>query len=113
MSDLTSDRHDPRLTHGVDTEPVGMAEAYLVLSPEELAKGFVRPVRRAYEHTGPRLGLDRPCNTVTTMSQALAETYAREPQFYGATYCVACKAHRPVGPEGEFVWAGTDIKVGS
>ena len=53
------------------------------------------------------------CNTVTTMGIALAETYAREPGFYGATYCVRCKMHRPVGEDGEFVWEGTDIRVGT
>ena len=44
------------------------------------------------------------CKTVTTMGQALSETYAREPGFYGATYCCGCSMHRPVGPGGEFVW---------
>jgi hypothetical protein len=50
------------------------------------------------------------CGTVTTMGDALAETYAREPKFYGSTYCVTCQMHRPVG---EFVWDGTDEVVGS
>lgn len=44
------------------------------------------------------------CGTVTTMAQALAETYARNPRFYGATYCCGCRRHLPVGPQGEFVW---------
>jgi hypothetical protein len=47
------------------------------------------------------------------MGQAIAETYARDPKFYGATYCVHCDMHRPVGPDGEFVWDGTDEKVGT
>lgn len=34
---------------------------------------------------------------------ALAETYAREPGFYGSTYCCSCRMHRPVGAGGEFV----------
>lgn len=41
------------------------------------------------------------CNTRTTMGNALAETYAREPSFYGATYCVRCSKHLSVE---EFVW---------
>jgi len=41
---------------------------------------------------------------VTTMGRELAETYARKPDFYGATYCVGCQRHRPVGADGEFVW---------
>ena len=101
----TSDRNDPRLTHGTDTEPTRMAEAYLVLSDEERAKGFVRPVRRTYVH--------ETCGAATTMGVALAETYARQPRFYGATYCVGCQMHRPVGAAGEFTWDGTDERVGT
>jgi len=94
----TSDRNDPRLTHGADTEPAPMADVYLVLSDEERLRGFVRPVRRSYRHRDPE------CETVTTMGQALAETYAAKPGFYGATYCCGCRMHRPVGKHGEFTW---------
>jgi hypothetical protein len=93
---ITSDRNDPRLTHGVDENPVPQAEVYIVLSDEERAKGFVRPVRTKYIH--------ETCGTETTMGLAIAETYAREPHFYGATYCVFCQKHRPVGENGEFHW---------
>lgn len=104
MGRLTDDPSDPDLTHGVDPEGVQVpqAGAYLVLSEEERAKGFVRPVRQSYRHTR--------CDAVTTMSQALAETYAREPGFYGATYCTSCHRHAPVS---EFRWDGTDEVVGS
>jgi hypothetical protein len=27
------------------------------------------------------------------MGQAIAETYARDPKFYGGTYCVLCGKH--------------------
>lgn len=109
----TIDPNDPRLGHGVDTEPVDQNEAYLVLSEEERAKGFVRPVRRSYIHLA--------CGAVTTMGLAIAETYARQPSFYGATYCCACRGHFPVGPDGEFIWdvpfadqpLGTASKVGT
>lgn len=101
---VTDDRNDPRLTHGADNEPAGMAEVYLVLSEEERAKGFVRPVRRTYTH--------ETCGVATTMGLALAETYARDPHFYGATFCVHCQMHRPVGEHGEFVW-NDGSKVGS
>lgn len=83
----------------------GMQKAYVVLSEEERAKGFVRPVRRTYVH--------QKCGTATTMGQTIAETYAREPTFYTGTFCVGCKSHFPVGPDGEFVWDGTQEKVGS
>jgi hypothetical protein len=47
---LTDDPNDPRLTHGADTQPGPQNEVYLVLSEEDRAKGFVRPLRRAYVH---------------------------------------------------------------
>lgn len=104
---ITDDPNDPRLTHGVDAEDSqpGMAEVYLVLSDEERSAGFVRPLRMSYVHL--------KCGVKTTMSRAIAETYARQPTFYGSTYCVQCRNHPPVGADGEFVWADTDIKVGT
>lgn len=57
--------------------------------------------------------LDSGCGSVTTMGDALAETYAREPGFYHGTFCVRCGAHFPVGERGEFVWDGTDERVGT
>lgn len=99
---ITTDPNDPRLGRGADSTPTGMNDAYLVLSEEERAKGFVRPVRRSYLH--------QTCKSVTTMGQAIAETYARNPRFYGSTYCVSCQMHRPVA---EFTWNGTTEAVGS
>ena len=96
----TSDRDDPRLTHGADSEPTEMAAVYLVLSEEERAKGLVRPVRRSYLH--------EECGSVTTMGTALSETYAANPGFYGATYCCACRMQLPVGADGEFTWIEQD-----
>lgn len=83
----------------------GQQRDYVVLAEEERAKGFVRPVRRSYVHA--------KCGAITTMGQTLAETYAREPAFYSGTFCATCRAHFPVGEDGEFVWAGTDEKVGT
>ena len=83
----------------------GMHRAYWVLSEAERAKGFVRPVRDRYQHL--------TCGVVTTMGRAIAETYARDPKYYGSTYCVGCCAHFPVGEAGEFVWDDDRSKVGS
>ena len=83
----------------------GQQEGYVVLAEEERAKGFVRPVRRSYLHL--------KCGTVTTMGQTIAETYARDPHFYDGTFCCGCRTHFPIGPDGEFVWEGTDQKVGT
>jgi hypothetical protein len=83
----------------------GQQKGYVVLSAEERAKGFVRPVRRSYVHD--------KCGGVTTMGLALAETYAREPAFYSGTFCAVCRTHFPVGADGEFAWDGTTERVGT
>ena len=49
---LTTDRNDPRLGRGSDATPGPQNKTYLVLSEEERAKGFVRPVRTSYRHVG-------------------------------------------------------------
>ena len=82
--------------------PSGQQKGYVVLSPEERAKGFVRPVRRTYRHA--------PCGGVTTMGVSLAETYARCPDFYSGTFCATCGAHFPLD---QFVWEGTTEQVGT
>ena len=79
---LTTDRNDERLN---EVLPSGQQAAYLVLSEEERAKGFVRPLRRGYVHV--------ECGQRTDMGLALCETYARDPAFYGATFCASCGAH--------------------
>lgn len=98
----TTDPTDPRLGHGIDAEPKPQQDVYLVLSEAERAQGFVRPVRRSYVHD--------VCGVRTTMGQAIAETYARDPKFYGSTYCVNCGRHAAVA---EFTWDGTTERVGS
>lgn len=80
----------------------GQHGAYYVLPEEERAVGYVRPVRKSYKHN--------ECDTVTTMGDALAETYAKDPKYYESTFCAYCQAHFPVD---EFVWDGTDEVVGS
>jgi len=140
------------------TEATGQHKAYIVLCPDERAKGFVRPYRDSYVHGGraicgkylhmegnQKLGgyidvcvmklghdgeciqfqslvqpqaahaqakglLPAGCGTVTTMGRALSETYARDPEFYGATFCTGCNRHLPVG---EFQWTADGETVGS
>jgi len=102
MPELTNDRDDPRLN---DQPATGQQSVYLVLSAEDRARGYTRPLRRAYRHVGGLQG----CRTVTTMGLALCETYAVNPRFYGATFCVTCNRHLPVS---EFVWIEHDGKDG-
>lgn len=80
----------------------GQHRDYWVLPKEELDKGFVRPVRLSYRH--------EKCGTVTTMNRKIAETYARDPSYYGQTFCCRCNDHLPVA---EFVWEGDGTKVGT
>lgn len=82
-------------------QKTGMQNDYVVLCPEERAKGFVRPVRQSYKHT--------KCGTVTRMGQSLAETFARDPKFYGGTFCCGCGTHYPVT---EFTWEPGGSVVG-
>lgn len=102
MAELTTDPNDPRLGHGADESPAPQQQVYLVLSEEERQKGFVRPYRDKYIHTA--------CGVETRMGRELSETYARNPKFYGATYCAHCHMHRPVS---EFTWSTDGQVVGS
>jgi hypothetical protein len=104
------------------TENEGQHKDYIVLCPDERAKGFVRPVRNKYVHVGiggheidpndmSKHGrTNGACGVETRMGKDLSETYARDPKFYGATFCVGCNKHLPVG---EFVWSQDGETVGS
>lgn len=77
-----------------EIDPVtGQQKAYVVLSADERAKGFVQPVRMSYIHL--------KCGTSTRMSRDIAETYARDPSFYSGTFCAVCRSHFPLI---EFIW---------
>lgn len=161
---LTTDRNHPGLNK---VKEDGQQEAYIILSADERAKGFVRPVRKSYQHVGKKVeqegviesledhlnddnikyyGRDKGfaaflkypesrspivgrfirqdeldafnnkadriggCMAITTMNDAIAETYARDPKFYGGTFCTGCGKHLPVN---EFIWRGTNEEVGS
>jgi hypothetical protein len=100
---LTTDPDDPALNCIL---PGGQQEKYLVLSEEERAKGFVMPVYRSYRHIR--------CGAVTTMGVALCETYARNPRFYGGTFCCHCGSHfylRDV-TGWQFLWVAWDGQDG-
>ncbi len=140
---------DPGSDDHKELKDNGQQKDYVVLSDAERQKGFVRPVRNKYIHTGvlPRFPLrdlteeekvsmpeyskyeefpesESPacgkfwtekqlkggCGAETIMSWQIAETYAADPGFYGATFCVKCRVHLPVA---EFTWSKSDQKVGS
>jgi len=95
----TTDRNDKGINKPTES---GQNESYLVLSKEEIAKGFIRPIRRTYIHI--------KCGHSTSMSLGISETYARDPNFYDKTFCTGCGVHLPVN---EFRWYGTEELVGS
>jgi hypothetical protein len=105
----TRNPNDPKLRKIISEGPLkGQQESYLVLSEEERARGFVRPVRLRYKHIA--------CGHVTGMSQDIAETYARNPKFYGGTFCVHCRSHfRLVDQNGNrtFLWVPDGTPVGT
>lgn len=90
MSDrqLTTGQPVPEDGSHLELLPNGQQKGYVVLTPEERAKGFVKPVRRSYIH--------EKCGTLTTMGLALAETCASNPRFYSGTYCCGCGTHFPL-----------------
>jgi hypothetical protein len=96
-----SGRPEDTTTREIDPA-TGMQKDYVILCPDERAKGFVRPYRDAYRHL--------KCGTVTRMGRALSETYARDPKFYDGTFCVGCRKHLPLA---EFVWNTDGQTVGS
>lgn len=60
------------------------------------------------ESESPKVGrywtksqIESGCGAVTTMNDMLAKTYAKDPSFYGSTFCCGCGKHLPVE---EFVW---------
>lgn len=82
----------------------GQQKDYVVLTATERSKGFARPYRDAYKHL--------KCGKITTMGRAIAETYARDPNFYTGTFCATCGTHLPIGEGGEFVWYEMDGSIG-
>ena len=102
---ITTDRTDPALHQ---TKENGQNEKYLVLSEKEREKEFTQPLRLTYRHV--------LCENESTMTSAIAETYARDPKFYGATFCCRCGKHLPLRDAGEtpaFVWVQDGTPVGS
>jgi hypothetical protein len=90
-------------------KPSGQQQDYIVLTESERHKGYVRRYRDAYRHI--------KCGKITTMSRAIAETFARDPYFYSGTFCSTCCGHFPIGEDGEFTWyemnGTTGPKVGT
>lgn len=80
----------------------GMQKGYVVLADEERAKGFTQPLRRSYRH--------KKCGVETRINLAIAETFARDPEFYTGTFCCNCMTHFPLD---EFTWIEDGVTVGS
>lgn len=97
---------NPDGTAPADIDPkTGQHKDHWVLPEAERAKGYIRPVRTQYRHT--------TCGQVTRMPDGIAQTYARNPFYYGSTFCATCKDYLPVGQNGEFHWLDDGTKVGT
>jgi len=98
------------------------------LTPEELerwgANEYVKFEEYPYDGSGTSATgrfwtqaqldkVDKGCGIKTSMPRAIAETYARQPGYYGSTFCAGCGEYYRVGKNGEFVWTGTDERVGT
>lgn len=80
----------------------GQHGAHWVLSDEDLASGYIRPVRLSYLH--------RKCGKVTSMPIRIAQTYAKQPDFYSRTFCCECREYQPVS---QFEWLDDKTTLGS
>lgn len=91
--ELTDGSSVPADRSHTELRPDGQQKGYVVLSAEERAKGFLKPVRDSYVH--------QKCGVATHMGRSLSETYARNPRFYSGTFCCGCRAHFQLN---EFRW---------
>lgn len=108
LNDVERERYTDILDyHGEPTERV------LYVKYEEYPESEAPAIGRFWSQDDLDAAARGGCGATTTMAGPIAETYARQPNFYGATYCVHCQRHLPVGDQGEFVWDGTDERVGT
>jgi len=106
-SKVTVSGRDPQLDTSCSAPtdeklPDGQKKDHWTLPEEDRKNGHVRPLRKNYVH--------KKCNTNTRMPMACAETYAKNPKYYGSTFCCGCGDYFPVS---QFLWEGTNEEVGS
>lgn len=85
------------------TKPDGQHERYpsSVILDESGKPAFKQPWRNKYRHL--------KCGAVTMMrGDDLTLTYATNPHYYGATFCVGCHTHLPLN---EFVWEPDEVPM--
>lgn len=92
--DSIDDANDANEFDYGEKQPDGQYENYPTTEEGEP----VQPVRRKYVHDDDENG----CGTVTRMSTSIARSVARDPEYYGKTFCADCGEHVPVS---EVSWA--------
>lgn len=80
-----------------EKRPDGQWERY----PTNVEGEYLAPIRNKYIH--------KTCGTETRIGDEIAETYAKNPSYYGRTFCVACKEHYPIS---EFHWSRDGVELG-
>jgi hypothetical protein len=73
-----------------------------VLTPEEAAKGYVRPHRDAVTH--------QKCGIVSILRRDVAQAFAKTPTMLSRVRCTACRGDFDAK---DFVWSGSKEAVGS
>lgn len=72
------------------------------LTPAEIAKGFIRPLRATFRHD--------ECGEVMAMSNTMASNCAKDPKHYAEMFCMKCKSNFSLK---EFRWYGTQNRLGT
>lgn len=72
-----------------------------VLLGDDGKPAYKQPIRNKYRH--------KRCGVVTLMrGDDLCLTYATNPGYYGATFCMGCREHLPIS---EFVWEPDNVPM--
>lgn len=95
MNATTTDPNDPRLNK---PKASGQNEAYLVLSDEERAKGFLRPVRDSYKHVGIRPQHELRDLTAEERDRYAQYGYVKFEAYPGDSSVTAASGPRPISP---------------
>jgi hypothetical protein len=103
--ELSSGKPVPEDHSHTTLRPDGQQEGYIVLSPEERAKGYVRPIRDEYRHVGAR-----PKNPTRPLTEEEEERYNSK----GFNY-VAYEEYPPETRKGSVVgrfWTAAQLNSG-
>lgn len=98
---LVTNPNDPELGRGIDKDKTPQHSKYLVLSTEELSKGFIRPVRDTYVHVGKKIERDIEGRIIGRLIQIDDQDYPKSDYYTKANgfsgYIMYPKNHDVIG----------------